>query len=120
MEKKNKAEKKLDATESEPVDQEINFDQNPFELEGNPDGLEVTNKTESETALEEAKKSTSSAPLQNGGPSSSAPVTEEDRDSRSVFVKNVHYAAEKSEIEEHFRDSGEINMITICSNKITH
>jgi RNA recognition motif-containing protein len=119
MEKKTKAEKKLDATETEPADEEINFDQNPFELEGNPEALIIGDKTESEAALEESKKS-NNATLQNGGPSVAAPLPDEDRDSRSVFVKNVHYAAEKSEIEEHFRDSGEINMITICSNKISH
>jgi RNA recognition motif-containing protein len=109
----------LDATE-EPVDQEINFDDPPFDLDANPEGLELAGKTESEAAQEESKKTNAANALQNGGPATALPSTEEDRDSRSVFVKNVHYAAEKSEIEEHFRDSGEINMITICSNKMTH
>jgi polyadenylate-binding protein 2 len=49
-----------------------------------------------------------------------APVSEEDRDQRSVFVKNVHYSATKTEIEEHFNDCGEIKLITIMSNKMTH
>ena len=87
--------------------------------DGNPEGLEVTGK-DSETAQEEAKKSASGASVQNGGPAIAPPVSDDDRDARSVFVKNVHFAAEKSEIEEHFRDSGEINLITICSNKMTH
>lgn len=41
------------------------------------------------------------------------PETEEDRDAKSVFVKNVNYNAEKKEIEEHFADCGEIKLITI-------
>ena len=39
--------------------------------------------------------------------------SEEDRDAKSVFVKNVNYNAEKKEIEEHFADCGEIKLITI-------
>lgn len=45
---------------------------------------------------------------------------EDDRDSRSVFVKNVHFSAEKKEIEEHFNDCGEIKLITIKTDKMTH
>ena len=86
--------------------------------DGNPEaGLELAGKSESESALEEAKKS---ANAQNGGATIAPQPTEDDRDARSVFVKNVHFAADKSEIEEHFRDSGEINLITICCNKMTH
>ena len=45
--------------------------------------------------------------------------SEGDRDASSVFVKNVHYNAEKKEIEEHFADCGEIKMITVMNNKMT-
>jgi RNA recognition motif-containing protein len=47
-------------------------------------------------------------------------ASEEDRDAKSVFVKNVHYSAEKKEVEEHFNDCGEIKQITIAQNKMTH
>ena len=33
---------------------------------------------------------------------------EGDRDRRSLFVKNVHFSANKTEIEEHFRASGKV------------
>ena len=46
--------------------------------------------------------------------------TEEERNNRSVFVKNVHFAANKEEIEKHFADCGPINTITILKNKVTH
>ena len=89
--------------------------------EGNPEQvLGLAGKNDSDTPLEESKKSENGASVQNGGPAIAPLSNEEDRDARSVYVKNVHFAAEKSEIEEHFRDSGEINMITILKNKITH
>ena len=56
---------------------------------------------------------------QNGG-KQLEPPSEDDRDARSVFVKNVHYSADKKEIEDHFKDCGDIKMITIMSNKMTH
>jgi polyadenylate-binding protein 2 len=55
-----------------------------------------------------------------GGAMTAAQASEEDRDSRSVFVKNVHYSADKKEIEEHFKECGEIKLITILNNKMTH
>lgn len=36
------------------------------------------------------------------------PLNKGERDARSVFVKNVHYTADKKEIEEHFADCGTI------------
>lgn len=54
------------------------------------------------------------------GPILTKQESEEDRDARSVFVKNVNYNADKKEIEEHFADCGEIKLITICQNKMTH
>ena len=46
--------------------------------------------------------------------------SEDDRDTRSVFVKNVHYSASQKEVEEHFAECGEIKLVTIITNKITH
>lgn len=45
--------------------------------------------------------------------------TEEERNNRSVFVKNVHFAANQEEIEKHFADCGPINTVTILKNKVT-
>ena len=45
--------------------------------------------------------------------------TEDERDKRSVFVRNVHYSATQKEIEEHFVDCGEIKTVTIIKNKTT-
>ena len=121
MEKKSKTQNKNEA--EEPADQELDFDAElPFGLpDGNPEvELALAGKTESETAQEEAKKTENGASAQNGGPSVAPQSSEDDRDARSVYVKNVHFAAEKSEIEEHFRDSGEINLVTILKNKMTH
>lgn len=45
---------------------------------------------------------------------------EEDRDKRSVFVKNVHFSADKKEIEQFFLDSDcKVNTITILMDNIT-
>lgn len=46
--------------------------------------------------------------------------SEEERNARSVFVKNVHFAANNAEIEKHFQDCGAINTVTILKNKVTH
>lgn len=87
----------------------VDFDNaDPFDPAHNPEGEEPN-----------------SADLKLGKLESSASrkteeVSEEDRDARSVFVKNVHYSATKTEIEEHFTDCGEIKLITIISNKLTH
>ena len=56
----------------------------------------------------------------NGVKQIEAQPSEEDRDGRSVFVKNVHYSADKKEIEDHFKDCGEIKLVTIMTNKMTH
>jgi polyadenylate-binding protein 2 len=32
----------------------------------------------------------------------------------------VHYSADKKEIEEHFADCGEVKLVTIVTNKMTH
>lgn len=45
---------------------------------------------------------------------------EEDRDKRSVFVKNVHFSAEKKEIELFFADREcKVNNITILTDNFT-
>lgn len=82
----------------------------PFELP--KDNPEATELDKGDLNLE---KQDSSATKQEDGQ-----AAEEDRDARSVFVKNVHYSATKNEIEEHFNDCGEIKLITIVNNKITH
>ena len=46
-------------------------------------------------------------------------ASQDDRDSRSVFVKNVHFSADKKDIEAHFEECGKINHITIRVDKIT-
>lgn len=115
--------KSKDHESQEPADQELDFDAElPFGLpEGNPEAvLGLAGKDDHDDGLDETKKSENGASHLNGGPAIAPQSSEEDRDARSVYVKNVHFAAEKSEIEEHFRDSGEINMITILKNKITH
>ena len=79
-----------------------------FDPAHNPEGEDVTS-----TDLKLGKQESSASRKQEE-------VSEEDRDARSVFVKNVHYSATKTEIEEHFNDCGEIKLITIISNKLTH
>ena len=44
---------------------------------------------------------------------------EDDPDARSIFIKNVDYAAEPNELKEHFGDCGSINRVTIVCNKFT-
>ena len=46
-------------------------------------------------------------------------VSAEDRDARSVFVRNVHYTADKKEIEEEFNTAGKVNAVTILYDKVT-
>ena len=48
-----------------------------------------------------------------------AALDENDRDKRSVFVKNVHFSANKTEIEDEFKASGKVNSITIVHDKMT-
>jgi polyadenylate-binding protein 2 len=43
----------------------------------------------------------------------------EDVDSRSVFVGNVDYGASPEEIQDHFKDVGSINRVTILLDKHT-
>jgi len=57
---------------------------------------------------EESNPNPEAKPEGESGPQTAAVASEDDRDSRSVFVKNVHYAANKKEIEEHFSECGEI------------
>jgi RNA recognition motif-containing protein len=42
-----------------------------------------------------------------------------ERKSRSVYVKNVEYDTNPKELEEHFKDCGEISRITIFVDKYT-
>ena len=44
-------------------------------------------------------------------------ITQNERDERSVFVKNVHFSAQKSDIEEEFKSCGKVNHITIRYDK---
>lgn len=45
---------------------------------------------------------------------------EEDRDARSVFVKNVHFSADKKEIEQFFAEREcKVNNITIVLDNMT-
>ena len=46
-------------------------------------------------------------------------INEDERDTRSIFVKNVHFRAEKSEIEEEFKACGKVNAITILHDKVS-
>ena len=96
-----------------PVDQTdlVDFENiDPFEIPtGNPEA-------EISDADLKLKQQDSSATDKLQDPASA----EDDRDSRSVFVKNVHFSATKPEIEEHFKECGEIKLITIMTNKMTH
>ncbi len=74
----------------------------------NPEGEAKKSAVEGE-AKDQEKKEESKEPLSS----------EEERNNRSVFVKNVHFAANKEEIEKHFADCGPINIITILKNKVT-
>lgn len=55
------------------------------------------------------------------GTSSTVPHHEskEAIDSRSVFVGNVDYAASPEEIQDHFKECGSINRVTILLDKFT-
>jgi RNA recognition motif-containing protein len=53
-------------------------------------------------------------------PIASSGNPDEDRDKRSVFVKNVHFSADKKEIEQFFAESDcKVNAITILTDKLT-
>ncbi|TDZ35873.1 Polyadenylate-binding protein 2 [Colletotrichum spinosum] len=43
----------------------------------------------------------------------------EDVDSRSIFVGNVDYSASPEDIQDHFKDCGSINRVTILLDKFT-
>lgn len=43
----------------------------------------------------------------------------DDRDARSIFVKNVHFAADQSEIIAEFESAGPVKAVTILKDKIT-
>jgi RNA recognition motif-containing protein len=91
--------------------------------EGNPEATENVSDEREVTQVKAAKKEEeqkSDNVSVNGGVQLQQQASEDDRNTRSVFVKNVHYTADKKEIEEHFADCGEIKMITIAMNKMTH
>ena len=74
-------------------------------------------KETTEPTKEEAKETSS-----NGGPGAGPminPPSGDDRDARSVFVRNIHYTADKKEIEEEFKSAGNINTVTILYDKVT-
>lgn len=51
-----------------------------------------------------------------------APKSEEpqdDPDERSVFVKNVDFAADEQSLIDHFKECGEVVRVTIRRNKHT-
>ena len=89
----------------------VNFDQEAYDLDANPEAEDVSIYNSNLNKASESK---------DGGVLLAGQQSEEDRDAKSVFVKNVHYNADKKEIEEHFADCGEIKLITICMNKMTH
>lgn len=41
---------------------------------------------------------------------------EDDRDERSVFVKNVDFSATEQDLREHFKNVGEISTVHIRKN----
>lgn len=45
---------------------------------------------------------------------------EDDKDSRSVWVKNVDYSAKAEDLAEHFNDCGGINRVTIAVDKMNN
>ena len=51
--------------------------------------------------------------------SSTTPTDDNDRDKRSIFVKNVHFSAKKDEIEDEFKASGKVMHVTIVHDKMT-
>ena len=69
--------------------------------------------------LEESLKTTETA----GGAATEAAAGDDaagnERDRRSVFVGNVHFKTVPQDLQEHFKDCGEINQITILVDKHT-
>lgn len=47
------------------------------------------------------------------------PISDDDPDSRSVFVKNVDFSADEQQLTEHFKECGEIVRVTIRKDKHT-
>ena len=45
--------------------------------------------------------------------------SQDDVDARSIFVKNVDYAADPKELKEHFANCGTINRVTILCDPVT-
>ena len=45
---------------------------------------------------------------------------EDDPDERSVFVKNVDFSADDQQLQEHFKECGEIVRVTIRKNPHTN
>ena len=89
----------MDGQQSDPADF-VDYEAGAFDMpaETNPESDNL-NKEEEKTGLElNAQDSSASV----GGAVIAPQLSEEDRDARSVFVKNVHYSADKSEITEHF------------------
>lgn len=44
----------------------------------------------------------------------------DDADERSIFVKNVDYSADPTELKEHFGECGEVKRITIPVDKFSN
>ena len=49
-------------------------------------------------------------------PEEGKPGADEDRDERSVFVKNVDYSADEASLREHFKFCGDIASVHIRKN----
>ena len=47
------------------------------------------------------------------------PSTEDDPDERSVFVKNVDFSADDTQLKDHFKECGDIVRVTIRKNPHT-
>lgn len=79
------------------------------------------NKEAQPEAKVEAKPAEEEATGANGGPIlvKRPIVSDDERDARSIFVKNVHFRASEKDIEEHFKDSGKILKVTVRKDKMT-
>lgn len=64
--------------------------------------------------LRELEKNLAKDPAENGQDAS-----EDDVDSRSIYVGNVDYAVTPEELQEHFKGSGAVNRVTILCDKFT-
>jgi polyadenylate-binding protein 2 len=103
----------------------VNFDNENFDDLGDDKdlGLDASNPEKEDLQVKkedtEGAKSGASVPNVGAMKKESAPISEEERNARSVFIKNVHFSATQKELEEHFVDCGPINQVTILKNKMT-